>query len=192
MRSLNIFFAILFLSVTVGLLAAGDKRPVVSAKVADRLLRDEPLTIVFRRISEGGRLDAPWRWSWSINSAGEGELTITSIKSTRRKVVLCAEQMAAIRKTLRDEQFVELKDAYGPVYIHGGWDTLTVIAGEHINKTVRYSSIWSWSTDRKKGTLTEAAPAARVWLKVTGIVDPDGKIFKEQKELAAALKALKK
>jgi hypothetical protein len=40
-------------------------------------------------------------------------------------VTLSAEQMASIRDTLRNERFVELKDSYGPLYVHGGWSTLT-------------------------------------------------------------------
>lgn len=135
----------------------------------------------------------PWRWYWSINSAGEGELTINfPLKPTRRKVALSAEQMATIRKSLRDERFFELKDQYGPGIIHGGWSTLTVIAGEHINKTIRYNSVGSWGTEREKAILAEAAPAARVWLTISDILDPDTKIFDERKELASAVMKLNK
>ena len=165
---------------------AEEDKPDLAA-AADELLRDEPMTIVFRRLNGHG-LD-PWRWYWSINSAGDGELTINSIP-VRRKLALSAEQMAAIRHALRAERFVTLKDSYGPSYVDQGWDTLTVIAGEHINKSVRFNSVWRWAKERK--TLDDAVPAARIWLTVVEILDPDGNVFTERKELAAAILALKR
>jgi hypothetical protein len=164
------------------------KRSEISADAADDLLRDEPLTIVFRRIRE--HTLGPWRWCWSINSAGDGELIISSMKpDVQRKMAVSRDQLATIRQSLRAERFVALKDSYGPLYIHGGWDTLTVIAGENINKSVRYNSVWSWA--KEADTLTRAAQAARVWLTVVEILDPDGTVFGERKELASAVEALK-
>lgn len=59
MHSLHSLLAIIFLSVSISLITAEDKRPGIPAKVADELLRDEPLTIVFRQIVEGGASTCP-------------------------------------------------------------------------------------------------------------------------------------
>ena len=40
--------------------------------------------------------------------------------------------------------------------------------------------------------MVEAAPAARVWLKIAEMVDPEAKVLTEQKDLANAIKTLKK
>jgi hypothetical protein len=185
--------AILVVGVSVQNLAAQDKAEPIPPALVDTFLRDEPITIVFRRIREHPLLGETWRWYWSINSAGEAEMsTENSQKSTRKKQSFSVEKMGAVRKTLHDERFMEFKEEYGPVYIHGGWSTLTVIVGDRINKTVRFNSTWGWDTPNQKKTLAEAAPAARVWLKVVEMVDPEATIFTERKDMAAALKALKK
>jgi hypothetical protein len=192
MSVVKILVATLALAVCAGALALGEERQSLAPGVADGLLRDEPLTIVFRRILEDPPLGAPWRWSWSVNSAGQAELTISRFPNPmQRKMEFSAKQMAGIRQVLRHEHFVELKDSYGPLVIHGGWSTLTVIAGEHINKTVRYNST-NWVNNWGMDKLAEAAPALRVWLKMSEIVDPEGKVFQERTDLAQLLKALKK
>jgi hypothetical protein len=180
---------IVAVGLTVGRTMADDEE---AAKLNDFLLREEPLTIVFRQIRESPPFGEPSRWYWSINSAGQGCLTIGSLKPTQQKMELSVEQMAAIRKTLCEEQFVSFKQSYGPLYSHGGWSTLTVIAGEHINKTVRFNSTWSWDSKSEQAALAERVPALRVWLAVTGVLDPDGRVLEERKNLAAALKAFQK
>jgi uncharacterized protein (TIGR03067 family) len=99
---------------------------------------------------------------------------------------LPAKQIAEIRKALREEHFFQLKEYYGPGVIHGGWDTLTVIAGDRV-KQVRYRSIWAWDGRRDREKLAEAAPAVRVWLKLCEAVDPDGKVFEERRGVAKAI-----
>ena len=50
------------------------------------------------------------------------------------------------RSSLHRDRFarvVGLEDAYGPLVLHGGWSTLAVIAGEHINKSIRFNSTWT-------------------------------------------------
>jgi len=126
--------------------------------------------------------DAPWR---SLARPGCGALRCRrtearSFAATRRQAALIitgspkerrvnkkfsAQQMASIRQTLCDERFVDLEDAYGPLVIHGGWSTLTVIAGEHINKRIRFNSTWTWATSKEKDELAKAAPALRIWLR---------------------------
>jgi hypothetical protein len=100
--------------------------------------------------------------------------------------------MASIRQTLCDERFVDLGDAYGPLVIHGGWSTLTVIAGEHINKRIHFSSTWTWATSKEKDELAMAGPALRIWLRMCEVVDPDGEVFKERKGVPEALKGIQK
>jgi hypothetical protein len=149
------------------------------------LIGDEPLTIVFRRSVPNGQFMG--HWNWSINSAGEAELTGYG---RPRKVTLSADQMAAIRRSLRAERFTSLKESYGPFDVEGGEDALTVSAGGDIDKTVRFQSVWHWAGDPP--TLRKVAPAARVWVTVVEILDPDEKMFRERGTLAKALQILKK
>jgi hypothetical protein len=180
--------------------AGSHKERKLSPELADDLLASEPLTIVFRHVSERGAFDGTAdAWTWSINSAGQGELTthlsanlakLTPATATRQAFRLSASQMAALRKTLREQRFAHLKDEYGPWVLHGGWSTLTVISGGHINKTVRFRFVWGWANPEEKDRLAGRAPAARVWLKVCEVVDPEGRICGPTKEFAEALRAL--
>jgi hypothetical protein len=174
------------------------------AAVGNLLLKDGPLTIVFQQWRMPGREGAPYDWCWSINSAGEGELTVrtsfklrplTKEKTTRQKLVLSGKQLAAIRKVFREERLFNLKGEYGPPIFHGGWSTLTVVVGEHV-KQVHFLSSWSWVShwERDKDThkLADMAPAVRIWLAVCEAVDPDGKVLEERKEVAKVIAGLKK
>jgi hypothetical protein len=188
----RIIIVLVLAPLSVGALAARDKPRDPGRGMDDERFRDEPLTIVFRRRNEGVVYGHPYEWYWSINSGGQGELTIWRLgEPTRRKVEFTAEQFANLRQALRDEHFTKLKESYGPPVVHGGCDTLIVLAGDHINKTVRFYSSGSWPKMHKR-ELTEAAPALRVWLKAAEMVDPQGTIFEERREVAKALKALKK
>jgi len=189
-------FVLAALAVGVGVPTDRGGRDVPAAAAADPkksdlpterpdLIGDEPLTIVFRRSVPKGHFMG--HWNWSINSAGEAELTGYG---RPRKVTLSADQMAAIRRCLRDEEFTSFKDSYGPFDMEGGEDTLTVIAGGDINKTVRFQSVWHWAGDPP--TLRKVASAARVWVAVVEFLDPDEKMFRERKTLAKALQSLKK
>jgi hypothetical protein len=194
--------AVICLSAVVQAGALTDRALELTPAGADRILEEEPLTIVFRKVSERGVFDgSPDTWNWSINSAGEGELTIDFTanlakrvlpKTTRQAFKLSAGQMTAIRKVLRQERFAQLKKEYGPWVIHGGWSTLTIIAGEHLNKTVRFGSVWTWASSSEKDKLAQRAAAARVWIKICEAVDPEGKVFRETKNLAKAVRAVKK
>jgi hypothetical protein len=73
------------LTAAIGSRAQDDKpKPRARDTVANLLLRKEPMTIVFRQIVEHEPLDRPWRWSWSINTAGQAELIITGSPKERR------------------------------------------------------------------------------------------------------------
>ncbi len=122
-----------------------DLRP--SPEVADSILEHVPLTIVFDKVIESPAFNGrPYGWCWSINSGGQAELTISTtaiegkfklmrLKSIRKELRLTVDQMASIRKALRDARFFQLNKEYGPVYVHGGWSTLTVVAGR-LSKSV--------------------------------------------------------
>jgi hypothetical protein len=180
-----------------------EQEPRPTPATADFILEDAPLTIVFSKVTEAAVFNGqPNGWCWSINSAGQAELTVsitpnvaklTSSKAIRKELKLSVQQMAAIRKSLRDGRFFHLKGDYGPCIIHGGWTTLTVVAGL-LTKSVRFHSSWAWVSDlkRERAALVEAAPAVRIWLKVCEVVDPDGKVFEERQEVAEVLRTLKK
>ena len=198
-----IMIAVILVSVLISVESAGvqdksrliekDKSRLIGTDLEDKDLRDEPLTIVFRRFRELPPANETSRWYWSINSAGEAELTTRGgPKPSAQKVSFSAERVAAVREALRAERFAAFKDDYGPLVVHGGWDTLTVVCGDRINKTVRFNSVWSWAVGPRKDKFAEAAPALRVWVQVAELVDPDGKVFSERKDLATALKELKR
>jgi hypothetical protein len=201
MRSTMTLAAVLGLLGYVGIITATDRETTLSQEAADAVLRDEPLTIAFRQVAEMVPMQGlPDSWCWSINSAGQAERTIshtanlrelTPRKQTRQKMEFSTKQMAAIRQALREERFFSFKENYGPVYIHGGWAKLTVVAGQW-TKTVRYSSSGSWASAWERPKLAEAAPAVRVWLKMCEVVDPGGKVFEERQKVAEAIQALKK
>jgi hypothetical protein len=188
-----------FLTVVCGI-AAPDNEKELSAEAGQANLEDAPLTIVFRKLHESPRYGAAYRWCWSINSAGQGQLTIdnwinlrplTPVKTTRQKLELSAKQLVAIREVLLKERFFHLKNEYGPHVIHGGWSTLTVVAGDHV-KQVRYCSSWGWTSLWKREKMVDAAPAVRIWVKVCEAVDPDTKVFPERKDVAKVLGELKR
>jgi hypothetical protein len=175
------------------LLHAQDNSSRSADPLADQALRDEPLTILFCRHSGYPTPGRPSRWEWSINSAGDAELTAVGLpKIERSKFAIPAGRAAAFRRVLCEERYTSLKREYGPLVLHGGSDTLTVLVGGHVNKSVRFESVWSWADETWKSKLAESAPAARVWLAAAGMVDPDAKVLTEQKGLTAALEALKK
>ena len=105
--------------------ARGDD-PGLTPAVADAILQDQPLTIEFRQVIERPREGVPSLRCWSINSAGQAELTVvTGLRQARQASKLTGDQMRSIRQVLRDERFLHLRSDYGPLYIHGGWSALT-------------------------------------------------------------------
>jgi hypothetical protein len=177
---------------------AQDKPSRPDADRADSILSDAPLTIVFRKVRELPRDGLPREWTYSINSAGGGELTVEYMpdfsvparkQPTRQKFEVPADKMDAIRKALRVERFFNLADADGPHMIHGGWTTLAVVAGP-LAATQRLSSTdWgNWNGDQHKA----AAPAMRLFVAVCEAVDPDAKVFTELPRVKRVVADLKK
>jgi hypothetical protein len=194
-----------FLMVGDACIGASENGLRPSPEVADSILEHVPLTIVFDKVIEFPAFNGrPYGWCWSINSAGQAELTISTTaiegkfklmrpKSIRKELRLSADQMASIRKALRDARFFQLNKEYGPVYVHGGRSTLTVVAGR-LSKSVTYCSSWGWASyfKEKRAEFRKAAPAIRLWLKICEAVDSDGKVFEEQKAVADLMQSMTK
>ncbi|QDU19851.1 hypothetical protein ETAA1_17890 [Urbifossiella limnaea] len=193
MPALRLMLAVIAASTAALALPVQDEATHPADALDDQALRDEPLTILFCRHGGYPTPGRPYRWVWSINSGGDGELTTGSHpKAERSRFTVPAGRAGSFRQVLRQERYPTLRREYGPLALHGGWDTLTVLAGEHVNRTVRFESVGAWAEEEGRGKLAELAPAARVWLAAAGMLDPDAKVLTEQKGLAAALDALKK
>jgi hypothetical protein len=156
----------------------------------DALLQEEPLTFVLGFAAPHGT--APF-YCWSLNSAGQGELTIrTGRKATRQKLEVSADQIASLKKTLVEGRLLELKEDYGPRVMHGAWYTLTVVVGQHRVKVVRFHDMDLVVSRFDKARWAESASAFRIWSKVVELVDPKYEVIPERKQLAAELDRLKK
>jgi len=181
-------------------LQADEKDKLVEEKVVYGILAESPLTIVFRKvygyppIPDGRAVE----WTYSINSAGLGERTIRYTqdltdrkdkKPESKKFEVSAERMDAIRKSLRDERFFHLPRADGPVGLHKGWTTLTVVADDYAKTERFFSTDWrGWS----EAELKIAAPAMRLFVTMCDAVDPDSKVFEELPKVKELVRGLKK
>ena len=139
--------------------SGNDGAPAVRHKV-----RTAPLTLA---ASCEGRFSRGESWRLSVNSSGQAEITIsTHPRPTRRQFQIPAPQWAALRKSLEDERFFELADAYGEQVPDGSTTTLTVTAGE-MTKTVRLRYLMNYVRN-EKAKLREPARALRVQMLIRG------------------------
>jgi hypothetical protein len=176
--------------------SASARDPAPSPERAREILENAPVTLVFRRVYDDPPDGRPYEWTYSINSAGTGELTIDYVRGireskppTRQKFEVSAEKMAAVRKALRDEHFFHPREVDGPVALHSGWTSLTVSAGPLTAIKQFDSPNWDyWKGD----DLKKAAPAMRIFLAVCDAVDPEGKVFTELGAVKKAVVELKK
>jgi hypothetical protein len=165
---------------------------------ADSIFETAPLTIVFRKVLERPPDAQAHRWTYSINSAGVGELTIEFMPDlsvparkppTRQKFEVPEAKMNAIRQALRVERFFNLSDTNGPHMIHGGWTTLAVVAGPLSATRELQSKDWSrWNGEQQKS----AASAMRLFVAVCAAVDPEAKVFDELPDVKRVVADLKK
>lgn len=175
---------------------ANGKDRELTPERADSILADEPLTLVVRNVGHYPSPGQPLGWTFSINSAGAGELTIdyghgapVAGKPSRQKIEVTVDKMAAIRKALRDERYFHLAEVDGLVPLHAGWTTLTATTGPLTAIKTFESPSWSgWTGDQQKA----AAPAMRIFLAVCDAVDPDGKVFTELPKVRKVIRDLKK
>lgn len=124
-----------------------------------------PITVV---ASTSGRFLAADSWYASINSAGQGQLTILDPGGEKTAAFdVSQEQLEALRDLLEETRFFELdEDAYGELVSDGSEETLTIVAGFQA-KTVRIRYLMNWvHSDPEK--LREPARALRVWTAVRG------------------------
>jgi hypothetical protein len=188
-RGLTVVFAI----VAVGVLQADQKGANYSKNNFYANLEDGPLTFVFKKVIERSEEGVPHTWIWSVNYAGQCELTVPKfgqMKTNRRKFEVEANKMSALRIALREAKFFELNEFFGPAYIHGGWETLVVVAGDEA-KTVRFNSSWSWPNGNS-GMTSDSFPAIRVWLRVCEALDPDDRVFEHRRKVAELVGKVKK
>lgn len=189
---------LLIAAISAGPGPAQDKPSQPDPERADSILTSAPLTIVFRKVAELRLNGQPREWTFSINSAGAGELTIEYVPDfsapgrkppTRKKFEVPAAKMDAIRAALRAERFFNQADVDGPVIPHGGWSTLAVVAGPLSATRQLLSPDWGhWNGEQQKA----AAPAMRVFVAVCEAVDPEGKVFTELPAVKRVVADLKK
>lgn len=117
----------------------------------------------------------PSGWYLSVNSAGQGELTLQDGKDTRRLFKVSPEQLRAIQKAILDEKFFDLSEDYGDLVVDGSTRTLTICVGQLV-KTVRVHYLMNGGKG-DPATLREAVRALRVimlvrsWISDTDAID---------------------
>jgi hypothetical protein len=98
-----------------------------SSKISPTALERLPITL---SMSVGGRFSKGKAWFLSVNSAGQAELTMGYGDSPlRRQFTVSQQQMADLRKALKDNQFFDLGDQYGPRAADSVLTTITVTVG---------------------------------------------------------------
>jgi hypothetical protein len=128
----------------------------------DAAIQNLPLTIsLSEEVGLGGS------WYFSVNSAGDGELTINYPKNVIQSVKVSPIQLDELRELLIHEKFFELRDEYGEHVPDGGSQTLTISVGES-SKTIRIYFLANWVAGGEKAKLLEPARALRVWMLIRG------------------------
>jgi hypothetical protein len=102
-------------------------------------------------------------WYFSVNSAGEGQMTIPDEPDVVQSVKVSKPQLKQLRDLLVREQFFTLEDQYGELVPDGGMQTLTINVGEW-TKTVRLHYLGNWIGDGDTAKLRDPARAVRVWM----------------------------
>jgi hypothetical protein len=126
---------------------------------SDALIQMLPLTI---SMSEDYGLSPGWYFS--VNSAGDGEMTILDEPSNiAQPVKVTAAQLQELKDILVREQFFTLNEDYGELVPDGGTQSLTINVGEW-TKTVRIHFLGNWLSDHDTAKLREPARALRVWV----------------------------
>jgi hypothetical protein len=124
----------------------------------DDAIQNWPLTI---SMSEDHGLSRGWYFS--VNSAGDGQLTIPEFQGDIvQPVKVSPDQLKDLRDLLISEQFFALNADYGELVPDGGSQSLTITAGDR-SRTVRIHFLGNWLADRNTAKLQEPARALRVW-----------------------------
>jgi len=117
--------------------------------------------------SDDGLKPGATRWDASINSAGEGQITIRARgKLVRKPIRISPEQLAALRNVLAQHHFFDLKKKE-----FGGWipdgghtKTLTIVKGSQA-KTIKIGLLYA---EEKTRPAPETYRVLRVWNLVRG------------------------
>lgn len=119
---------------------------------------DAPLTIAMSNV---GNFSRGHSWHLSVNSAGQAQLTIETVREpTLRQFAVSVEQMQALRAALINERFFDLADTYGESVPCGSTDTITITAGA-VTKSVKLLFLMNW-VESDPAKLRDPARAIRV------------------------------
>jgi hypothetical protein len=103
-------------------------------------------------------------WYFSVNSAGDGEMTILDEPNNIvQPVKVTAAQLKELKDLLVHEQFFALNEDYGQLVPDGGTQSLTINVGDR-SKTVRIHFLGNWMSDHDTAKLRDPARALRVWM----------------------------
>jgi len=110
-------------------------------------IENRPITI---SVSEIGLFAQGSPWYLSINSAGQGELTLLSFpKWIKQKFEVSEKNWLVVRDTLRNEQFFQLADEQGARFPDFPITTISVTVGD-LNKTIKFYSLIAPGNDQNK------------------------------------------
>jgi hypothetical protein len=88
---------------------------------------------------------------FSVNSAGDGEVTILDHPTNIvQQVKVTPAQLKELRDILVNEYFFNLNDDYGELVPDGGTQSLTIGVGDYF-KTVRIHFLGNWLADHDTG-----------------------------------------
>ena len=125
----------------------------------DAAIQSWPLTI---SMSE----DSGWSpgWYFSVNSAGNGEMTIPDEPADITQAVkVSPAQLEELKGLLVREQFFALNEDYGQLVSDGGTQSLTITVGDRTH-TVRIHFLGNWVAAHDTEKLQQPARALRVWM----------------------------
>ncbi|OHB65939.1 MAG: hypothetical protein A2V70_19055 [Planctomycetes bacterium RBG_13_63_9] len=132
---------------------------------ARALRQEDPITIAASTVGDFSR---GYSWYVSINSAGEGQLTVrTPGRAVRQSFAVSEEQLDVLRDAVANERFFDLDSEYGQTVPDGSTKTLTIIVGNR-SKTVLVRYLMNWAQPGHQKQLSEPARALRVWMVLRG------------------------
>ena len=128
-------------------------------------------------------------WSLEINDPGVNTLLLYSeILAGAKTIVVTPDRIDAVRKALSQERFVELKDSYGEMLLHGPERTIEIwMEGQH--KRVEILTI-SPDMNFSATERSEIGRALRAWAAIRGCFDAPGALDSrsEDKEFLVTIK----
>lgn len=159
----NVLLAVTCIALAIGWWSTVEPPAIIKntdGPPTDAAIRQLPISIA---ASEVGDFASGYSWYLSLNSAGDGEMTILDAPSnTVVPVEVTAAQLQALKELSIQERFFALDDQFGEIVPDGGVQSITISVGEW-TKTVRIHFLGNWlNYDRAK--LPEPARALRVWM----------------------------